>query len=102
MLGVSGSVHHGVAGGFTVALVLNTDRAQVLCTAPVTDHMVPKNTAGDTSAQVQDCVLCTVNPRIHCAHEVSASVEKVPFLQNTRFSCPPLSPQPVHTRSVCP
>lgn len=57
-------------------------RAETLCTVPVTGHMVPKNTAGDTSAQVQDCWLCTVNPRIHCAHKVSASVETALFTED--------------------
>lgn len=49
---------------------------------PVTGHMVPKNTAGDTSAQVQDCSLCTVNTHIHRAHKVSASVETALFTED--------------------
>lgn len=97
---VSGSVHHGVACGFTAALVLNTERkhfAWRLSPATRCQRIPPE------SPPPRFKTVCCV-PWIHAltVYTRSLLLWNQHFLQKTRLCCPSLSCQPVHIRSVCP
>lgn len=100
MPGVSGSVHHDVACGFTAALVLNTEQKHFArCLSPATWC---QRTLQETPPPRFKTVGCV--PWIHAftVHTRSLLLWKQRFLQKTRLCCPSLSHQPVHIRSVCP